>query len=369
MVFGSSKLFEKTLDVESKLNLENAQMTPSISGINFDENKKSFWATIDRVLFKRPFEVITTILTAQGYVVNLENVLSCIDQFCFGARAKVLVNNEDEKAKVFAPAISFNMPNKKTTGPLLQLFYNEIAGYEAELAKLQANRRKDDDLDDKSEAELRREVSQLRVENEQLLFRIQDLATKLEQSKKLLSQQEDQLGEEQLLPEDLRLAKVTGIYAEERSIALRAGRSTLHFPMALADTIPQRGDACLVAIVNGIVKGAFFYQSLEHAFEKRLAKVLFVKEDSCKIRDRERVQWVLNARNDTERALIRNMRRGHEVVVSLYENQIIKIQPVVKVNEQKFVDSVQESIALQQLVQIGRAVETENVEKKIEEAS
>ena len=353
MRFGNSQTVERTLDADNPLDLSKAQPTANFSALNFEESTKSFWATLDRVLFKRPMEVIKAILEAQGYVVNLENILACLDHFCFGVRAKIQVQKDAEQVKQYTPVITFSMPRKKTVGPLLQMFYDEIAGYELELAKLQTQQSKEYDkkLMAKSEVELRREVVSLRFENEQLSMRVQELATKLERSKNQLSQQIDQYGDEQILPDDMRLAKVSGVYVDERNIALRAGRTTFHFPMVKAHHLPKRGDNCIAAIVNGIVQDVFFYESMEQSFEKRLAQVLFVNEEGCKLRDRERYQWVLKPRNQTEQDILRNLQRGHEVIISIYQNQIIKVQPVLKINEQKFTDSVQEAVIVRQLNQ------------------
>ncbi|MEJ2443645.1 MAG: hypothetical protein P8Y42_09325 [Exilibacterium sp.] len=86
-------------------------------------------------------EVIETVLRVNGFSLNLENILACLDELKIGATVQ-LGNNfpgGTHAPKSFIPSVQFRLPQKVTIGPMLKKFYAEIESYESIIAEFKTD--------------------------------------------------------------------------------------------------------------------------------------------------------------------------------------------------------------------------------------
>lgn len=350
------------------LDLSRAALNPSLSFVGFDEELRCFTATIDKVLYKAPSEVAATVLHANGYVVNLENILACLDQWETGVRVRGHEEGGRLEAKYFMPAIRFTMPTKSRIGDLLGRFYREIEMYEAQLVLSRDKGEKKKNGEPTIE-ELRDEVKKLRGENDALRASIKEMAARLQNAQHSQAAATRALETQSLLPEGMRHAVVREIIAAERAVILRSNRKTFSVPMAMLERLPAMDDPCLIYQEDGIIKSVFFYTNNGQPFKTRLAEVLFVQNDKVKFRDADRNIWVVEALNDVERATIHRLQRGKRVLLHLIEDQLIRFEECQKNNPEIFEQMVQETISVQQIRQWRETMRRARARAKKEAAS
>lgn len=338
---------------EKECDLSRATYTATVSSIGVDEGKHFFWATMDKVLFKHPVEVITTVLQANGYVVNLENLLGCLEKMTFAIRTKPtnkLNKKQQPVVRNFNFCVHFPLPEKKRVGELLKLFYEEIEAYESALATLQGKSlSKGGSKKELTVAELREENAALHGENEALKAELKAMANKLAELKHRNEHASATIESQNLLPDKMRIAKVRAINVEERHVALKSAGTTFHVPLATLPTVPEVGTKCLVHVEAGMVKGAFFYEKAGIPYKIRLGEVLHVKQDVCKLRDDSRRTWILRARNDFEQEQIRKLRRETKLLLYLFKNTIVRFEECQWSNTAIHEQLVEEAITTQEI--------------------
>jgi len=351
--FGKSEHLDLIFSEDDECDFSKANMAFALSSTEMDEKGEVFHATVDRIPFKKPVEIIATVLEANGYVINLENILACLDHMSMGIKGRMNSQpsgDEPAQIKAYLPCLVFKMPTKGRQGMLLKKFYKEIEGYEAELAKAQGQfeeKKKSDKI--QSKAELRDEIKSLRRENESLKQQLGILTKSLSQVEKSNLSAERQLESGNYLPGDIRIATVRGILAAERTVVLKTGRKTFHLPMASLSAIPNIGDSCLVHIRDGKAGLAFFYAKKGESFKKSLAQVLSVEGRSVKLRDEMRNTVVIEAANDQEEQIIFSLSRGDELILSTYQGNIVRFDRCIRADANNFKNKIQEDIALEQI--------------------
>ncbi len=352
-MFNAKKnLSEEILVHDDRVDLSRANYSPELSSTNLDAETQSFHVTIDRVSFKKPVDIVTTVLNAHGFAINLENILSSLDQFVLGVKVKMPEKSPQEGrvlVRNFLPCVHLTMPNKSKVGTLLKLFYAEIQGYEQEIARLQDGELKKDGEKVKSREQLQKEIEKLSIENSRLQSKVTDLTNQLTEALKFQANANRALASQNIIPPQLRLAQVRDIIFSERSVLLRAGRTNISLPMALLEALPKPGDTCLLNVVDGTALGAFFYESRGVPFLKDMAEVLSVSSEACKVRDSQRKQHILRAQNETEKELFSSLKRGQKIILYRAEDLIIKVDGVGSTRPQEFTREVQELIALFQI--------------------
>ena len=93
--------------------LAKIPLNKNLSAVDYDNDGKFFYMTVDKALFSNPVTTIKTVLDAHGFVANLENILSCLDSFTFSAHCRISNKNNDESnAKIldYLPCIRFELP-------------------------------------------------------------------------------------------------------------------------------------------------------------------------------------------------------------------------------------------------------------------
>ncbi len=366
--FSEAQPMDHFIADKDAMDLSRAALNPGLSFVGFDEEQRSFTATVDKILYRAPAEIIATVLHANGYMVNLENILACLDQWETGARVRGHEEAGKLEPKYFMPAIRFTMPVKSRIGDLLGRFYREIELYEAQLAVAhdKIGKKKDGEptIDD-----LRNEVKKLRGENESLRASVKEMANRLQNAQHSQAAAHRALETQNLLPEGMRLAAVREILPRERSIILRSNRKSFSVPMAMLERLPAVDDPCLIYQEDGGVKSVYFYANEGQPFKTRLAEVLFVQNDKAKFRDADRNIWVVEALNDMERAMIHRLQRGKRVLLHLIEDQLIRFEECQKNHPEIFEQMVQETISVQQIRQWRETMRRARARAKKEAAS
>lgn len=352
MALNARKNYEYIVVHEHQVDLSRASYAPELSSTDLDADTGRFHATMDRVVFKKPLEIITMVLEANGFVINLENLLACFDSYTLGAKIKMGEKYQAEQRPAprhFLPCVQFELPNRSKKGALLKQFYAEIESYEMEIARLQDGDPKKAGEKAKSREQIKKEMERLLAENSKLKSQVGELSQKLAEAVKTQVTVERALESHNIIPPQLRSATVREINFHDRTILLKANRSSLSLPMALLRSMPAVGDPCLVHIDEGRILGAFFYNKEGRAFTQELADVLYVGEGFCKLRTSRRRMFNLNPQNDTEKELISTLKRGTKIILHSIDYHLIRFEKVEMPPEDGFAHRVQDKIAMHQL--------------------
>jgi hypothetical protein len=350
VVFPPKKTVECVIAEMDQVDLSRANYTAELSSIGIDEVKEHFHVTWDRASFHKPLDIISKVLDANGYALNFENLIACLDSAILGARVRV---SDDEhiprKAKAFIPCFSFEMPKKNRIGFLLKKFYKEIEHYESELARI---REGDPAHPGKANREhIKQEIERLQRENAQLTSRLQELTSRLAESVRSQAHVTKALEKQNIIPPGLKSGVVRDLSLVERTVTLKAGRTHYTIPLVLLLEIPKPGEPCLIKFKDDTVTNIYCYEQQGRPFHQEIGEVLFVGEKSCKIRDSHRKNILWQALNDSEIQQLRTLKRGNKVILYSIDDIAIKISLVLDPDAERIKSGVQEKIALFQLEQ------------------
>ena len=208
-VFNTAK--STVISRQEDADLSKANLNPKLSAVDFDEDGKFFYMTVDRALFTDPVTTIRTVLDAHGYVANLENVLSCLDSFRFSVHTRLRNRAADDNGPAnvedYLPCLCFELPQKNRIGPVLRSFYDEIARYDTKAA----NDKRKDFQQDTSRNRIRKLTEQkqkLEQENEELRQQVSELTRQLSAEQRSLSRASRALDSQQMLPANARLGRI-----------------------------------------------------------------------------------------------------------------------------------------------------------------
>lgn len=320
--FGKGKpcIFESADECET----DQAAYDLSLSHMDLDESTSTFVSTWDKAMFESPVAMVEKVLGANGYVLNLENMLSALDQMKFAIRARVPGDDKGDKPKVrsFLPAITFGMPSRTKIGPVLQRFYDEIKQWEATVASLKPAGK----AADMSPEEMRREIARLRRENDQLAASVASLSERLARAGSGAAEQ--RVVETGVLPENLRLARVQGLRFGERQIILRSGRTNYQLPLSCLPGLPAVGDACLVALDSSRARDLFFHEARLTPFTTEVATVLHTEKSAIKVRTAARRTLVIHGKSPAEREMITGAKRGDRLLLSMAGEKLAAFRPM-----------------------------------------
>ena len=340
---------DEQIVTNDNVDLSRASYTPSLSSTGIDDERQLFHVTLDKVTFKTPVEVISTVLHANGYDDNLENILACLDDFKLGAKGRLKNKTSQSAPKSFLPCIQFRLPNKSLVGSTLQKFYDEIDGYESTIAKLN-DKPGPKKAKTKSVEELQAQIKKLEAQNKLLKSEKAALSDQLNRAIKSEASANSALVSQNILPAEIRLGVVKGIDINSRSVLLKSGRTNINFPLVLANILPAEGDHCLLHIRKGNVLGGFFYNSKGKKLEPSFAEIVFAKGKSCKFRDKNRNMWVLEAQNEDEEELFKRFNRGDPILVYFLEGQILKVSELTTADGNDYGDKIEEVLVRHQLL-------------------
>jgi hypothetical protein len=372
-IFKKEKL--EVLSEKDLADLSSASLNKNLSVVDFNEENKFFYITLDRVLFSNPVTMIKTVLDAHSFVPNLENVLSCLDSFVFSIYAssydKGDTGTSPTKVNEYFPCIRFELPKKYKVGEVLQSFYDEIAKYETDLAD--PNRlTSGTDADIKKNKSLLAEVEELKKLNKALGEHVKDLTRQLGREQKSLTRASRALDSQRILPDGAKLGRVEQVDLKRRMVKIRCNRSYVDVPTHMLGRVPELQARCLVSLdpVEDLPVGIIFFDNGELAsLERRTADILFVEGSTFKARDSMRNEFQIRALNPMESASIESLRRGMKVVISIADDFIVRFSVLGATDPEYFSSRIQEqllvfSLARNQLV--NRGSENDSEEQQIE---
>jgi hypothetical protein len=355
-------------NVENLLEPESADLTEAtyskeLSASDMDKMQNAFWTTFDRVLFHKPVDMICKVLEVNGYVVNFENIIACLDTMAFGVRGKVAEEGHKKKISEFVHCLQFGMPSKhQKMGRLLTEFYQEIQSYEAEVSRIQKES-EGSGSNEKQLRDMRNEIAKLRQENQTLSDQVSRLSTELSDLEKAKVSLSRVVESQHMLPGDLRIAKVKGVRFRERLVTLRIGRKTLDAPMNCLPEFPEEEASCVVLFAESQVKDMFFYEGKTTPLEVRLANVLYKKRNLLKIRDSARQVWVIDAKFPEELEDVKTLRRGERVLLYLHDGKVVKFVPCARSDSTIFRQLALESITKAEIINLFDHVPSKPVRK------
>jgi hypothetical protein len=343
--FGTRKTSELLITESDQVDLSKARYSLDLSFTGLDEDSSRFCVTMDRIPFHKPLDIVMTVLEANGFASNFENLLSCFDSLVQGVRIRTADKGESiyqHIAKAYNPCLSFQLPSKERVGFLLKKFYGEIEAYELELARLRTDELGDPAAKKQSRDQLKREIERLQVENGRLQSRVDQLTGQLAQTMKSEAHVTKALESNKIIPPQLRAVIVREISLQDRSVTMKSGRSSYVVPMFMLRTLPKIGDPCLLNLKGEEVIDSYFYESPGSDFETEMADVLHVSEGSCKLRDAKRKTHVWSAKYPQEVAIIGEIKRGSKVIMSSYGEVIVKLSVVSEQKSSLWTQPIQE---------------------------
>ena len=331
--------------------MSKASLNLSLSSTGFDEDTQEFHVSLDRALFKDPVTIISTVLEANGFSINLENILACLDQLKVGVLAKLNArgNQPYPIAKAYLPCFYFKLPSKNQVGFTLKRFYQEIEHYELAISELQEQsqqpiRRKPKPKESESE-----KLIALEEENKLLKKEVEDLKIVLSRAVKSEASATQALASQNLLPNNIRLGVVRELNIEDRQIILKSGRKTISISMAMSNILPNIEDKCLVHYVDGSPKACFFYESTGIALRPILSKIIAMDSQIIKVRDLNRRTWCIPIRNEEEAKEVAGLKDGDHLQIYIVDNHVIRIEALVP-QKADFVSLTHEELSRQQIV-------------------
>lgn len=344
-------LFEKNkLTVISELDnvdLSKASLNKDLSAVNFDDEGKFFYMTIDKALFSDPVTTIRTVLDAHGFVANLENILSCLDSFNFSIHTRVSDADGDVTSAVireYLPCIRFELPQKNKVGTTLKSFYDEIAKYETRAAN-DNNNGWAPDPEGKKNKGLKAELESLKADNKLLREQLSSVTHQLSIEQKSLNRASRALDSQGLLPDNAFICRIDHIDLKQRIVKAKCKRKVIDIPTHMLDRVPSYQARCLITFdeEDNVPIGIVFFDSAELAdLEKRTAKVLYVQGDSFKARDSKRNEFQIKALNKMESKSIESLSRGMKVVISISDGYVVRFSALGSIDPEQFKSHVHE---------------------------
>lgn len=332
---------------ENVCEMGKAHYSPRLSGLDFDQGTQTFWATLDRLPYHTPEQIVAKVLEAHGFLPNIENFLASLDTFCLGFRVAIdpkSLNQEVPIAKEFMPCLRFRLPERKVTGPLLQRFYDEVSGYEAEIARLQGKGKSN-----LNKAE-QKKIGDLEKENQQLKQQIGSLNALVRQLRNQNVQAMQQRENHQFLPENVRLATVTDVDLKRRKVTFKVSKGQVTASLNDMFFAPDLNSQALLVVDQGqVLSVAFMEQRSPNPGSVLAGKVLHRQGNRIKVLTDDREHHQISLQDAREIACLSEVRRGHRLTLWMHEGAIIAFRPSGRVNPQTWVRNVHESIVCQQI--------------------
>ena len=315
---------------KEEADLSKARLNVKLSAVDFDEEGKYFYMTLDRAVFTDPVSTIQKVLDAHGFVPNLENILSCLDSFRFSVYTRLQKDNDSAiaAAKVddYLPCLCFELPRKNRIGPTLKSFYDEVSRFDTKA--------KDGKCNDSQKAaekqtirKLKEKNSALETENHELEQQVVELTRQLSAEQRSLSRASKALDSQQVLPANARLGRIESIDLKQRVAKVKCQRRVYEIPTHILDRVPDYQARCLITFDEKDDKplGIVFFSNTELAdLENRTAKLLYVDDSTFKARDSKRTEFQIKAVNANEADTIRGLSRGDRVVISIADGYVVR---------------------------------------------
>ena len=321
---------------ERALDKDSFSLCGDYSAVGIDRELNRFYVTYDRILFRKLPEVIQTILEANGFVHNFENMLSCLERLCFGIRSE----HGDDSVQRGSPCLVIRFPDKKKIGALLNNFYKEVNKYEDIIASYQADNMSGNKKDRR---ELENELKKLQEENAALKKKNSEL---MQMVAHLQSAHEHALTTSNSMPSDMSFARAKEIITKECCLVLRCRDKTHRVPLNLLNALPEKEQLCL-AIFNkdNKISKVFVYGEGSKIIPKTVCAVLHIKGDRIKLRDRlSRRVYLFNVKSDEERERLGQVARGSSVIASLWKRHVVSLEMLTPATDALFEELMHERV-------------------------
>lgn len=347
-IFEKEKL--KIISEKDIADLSKASMNKNLSAVDYNNDEKFFYITIDRVLFTNPVNTIKTVLDAHGFVPNLENILSCLDSLVFSIRTKTpeKTNTGPPAVRIneYLPCVRFELPQKNKVGETLQSFYNEISKYQSKLdGQNKTSWAPDPEL--KKNKDLRAEIQQLKADNKELAEQVSALTQQLSREQKSLSRASRALDSQRVLPDNAKICRVEQVDLKRRMVKLKCHKQVIEIPTHMLDRVPGFQARCIIILdeTEDIPVGVIFFQNEElDDLEKRTAELLYVEGDMFKARDSKRNEFQIKAVNAAEAETIKSLSRGMKVMISVADGYVVHFSIIDSTKSETFKSRMLEQV-------------------------
>ncbi len=332
MAFGARKTSELLITESDQVDLSKASYAQDLTFTALDEETTTFTVTMDRIHFRKPLDIIIAVLEANGFAANFENLLSCFDTLVHGVRIKAVDKPTSSEGphtpRSFIPCLNFQLPAKHKVGYLLKKFYADIESYEMEIARLRTGELDDSGNKKQSREQLKKELERLQTDNGRLQNSVNQLTLQLSLAMKSQAHVTKALESNNIIPPQLKPVTVREVSLQDRTVTMKAGRSTHVVPMHYLKALPKVGDPCLLNIKDDRIIDTYFYESAGREFQREMAEVLHVMDQSCKVRDSKRRTHIWTAKHESEADVLRQLQRGSKVVLYSIDDFNVKLSPV-----------------------------------------
>lgn len=322
--------------------MEKASYSNELSHIGLDTETLKFHATLNNVRFKKLSLLVRSVLEANAYSINLENMLACLDTMYLGIFTHSDDGDGDVNVKTYADCLQFQLPAKKNVGDILKLFYGEIEMYEKELLELRSA--KIQKLSQRQQKDILHENDKLKAQNEDLKDRLAELTEHLDKTKELQQSALQALDDKQMLPPELKMGVVRSINYEDRTASIKTLKKNFVVPAMLFTSAPTVGAKCLIKVADDQPERVHVYENGGVTFETRTAKVMYIKEQRLKLRDDKRDIWVLKLHKQEIKNLLPKPKRGENLVCSYVNGNLFKIEVCPESKQEIYSDHVQDKI-------------------------
>lgn len=327
-----------------EVDLSRAIYSTSLSSSSIDDETQLFYVTIDKVLYQHPVEVIEKVLHANGFSLNLENILACMDDFKIGTSVQLDTEFSSQGEPVsFIHCIQFRLPQKTSVGRSLSKFYEEIESYESIIADLKGAQASKDSYVKKDE-DSRKKIQELEAENRSLKMQLNLVQSQLDNAVKSVEKANETLESQNYLPSKVIRATVREINFEDRMVIVKSGKTTINLPLFMCDILPEPDDHCLVHVENGNTLGCFFFNKERKRLQAQLANVILVKNNICKIRDENRQTWLIQAKNPVEYDFFKTLKNNDHLLLYLLDGKPLRFESLLRPDIKSHSDNVQEVI-------------------------
>jgi hypothetical protein len=349
---------------EDSTDLSHSSFDPSLSKVWHDPQSGELCASVDRLTFEPLSVIVQKFLEPNGFALNLENLLACLDSMRVGLFAKAgTAKGGKHPLKKHWPMVYMRQPQKHSRGFLLGRFYEEINRYEAELTRLQqfesqSRRQAQEAVKDESGRAL---ALQLMRDNDNLKQEINRLAARLQNMESAMRDVPIAKSDVQL-PSGSRSCTVRSIQIHDQTVHFSSEKGQFSWSLKLLGGVPEIGARGIAIFEGGSLRQVLVYEPRLRSFDVEPGVIKAVDGTRIKIEFADRTQQLYTLDTASEVPPL-----GSTLVVTKYQDQLIDIQAPKNSVVQHAVDKVFDRQTRRQLRRKTVMAETEILEAEIVE--
>ncbi len=302
----------------SDLDLNTAYLDVGLKGVGFEETTRHFWASTEYFLGEDFTVLLAKICKAHGYALNHENLIACLDTM----QAGFIVKSSDLHLAcigAYLPALSFQMPDQKTDGPLLQSFYNEVE----QIAQARMLAIGNHTAEPKDGTGGKSNIKTLQEQIDYLTLKNSGLQRQLQESATVGFVQAIQTGSDHNA--ELMIGKIQDIDANSRQVKVRAAGKSLTLQFEELSSLPSLGQTCAIYLdakvrPHKLITFRSEQGQIEVEPNYKRAKVLAQRDGLIKIRTEDGEIWQV-----IQKAHEPTLRRGALVIVQFQAETLLRI--------------------------------------------